>query len=51
MLFEAPRVEELRGAAMAFGKLLMPFIRKGLIEGVYGSSVVDVLPGGGIEGQ
>jgi len=42
-LLEAPRVEA-RGAATAFWKLLVPFVRKGLIEGVYGSSVGDVPP-------
>jgi hypothetical protein len=41
-LLEAPRVEA-RGAATAFLRLLVPFVRKGLIEGVYGSSV-DVPP-------
>jgi conserved oligomeric Golgi complex subunit 8 len=42
-LLEAPRVEA-RDAATAFLRLLVPFVRKGLIEGVYGSSVVDVPP-------
>jgi len=36
--------EEARGAAMAFWRLLVPFVRKGLIEGVYGSNVGDVPP-------
>ena len=44
-LLEAPRVEA-RDAAAAFLRLLVPFVRKGLIEGVYGSSVGDVPPGG-----
>ncbi len=43
MLLEAPRVE-VRGAATASWQLLVPFVRKGLIEGVYGSSVGDVPP-------
>ncbi|KAI0262642.1 Dor1-like family-domain-containing protein [Russula aff. rugulosa BPL654] len=42
-LLEAPRVEA-RDAATAFLRLLVPFVRKGLIEGVYGSSVGDVPP-------
>jgi hypothetical protein len=42
-LLEAPRVDA-RGAATAFLRLLVPFVRKGLIEGVYGSSVGDVPP-------
>ncbi|KAH9991099.1 Dor1-like family-domain-containing protein [Russula vinacea] len=42
-LLEAPR-DEARGAATAFLRLLVPFVRKGLIEGVYGSSVVNVPP-------
>ena len=42
-LLEAPRVEE-RHAAAAFLRLLVPFLRKGLIEGVYSSSVGDVPP-------
>jgi len=42
-LLSAPRVEA-RGAATAFLRLLVPFVRKGLIEGVYGSSVGDVPP-------
>ncbi|KAF8492958.1 Dor1-domain-containing protein [Russula emetica] len=47
-LLEAPRVEA-REAATAFLRLLVPFVRKGLIEGVYGSSVGDntALEGGG----
>jgi hypothetical protein len=42
-LLEAPRVEA-RDAATAFLRLLVPFVRKGLIEGVYCSSVGDVPP-------
>ncbi len=42
-LFEAPRVEA-RGAATAFLRLFVPFVRKGLIEGVYGSNIGDVPP-------
>ena len=33
-LLKAPRVEA-RGAATPFWQLLAPFVRKGLIEGVY----------------
>jgi hypothetical protein len=40
-LFEAPRTEA-RGAATAFLPLPVPFVRKELIEGVYGSSTGDV---------
>lgn len=43
-LLEAPR-EEARGAAKAFLRLLVPFVRRGLIEGVYGSDISDVPPG------
>jgi len=39
-LLEAPRLEALEAATA----LLVPFVRKGLIEGVYGSSVGDVRP-------
>jgi len=42
-LLEAPR-EEARGAAKAFVRLLVPFVRRGLIEGVYGSDLGDVPP-------
>jgi conserved oligomeric Golgi complex subunit 8 len=42
-LLEAPR-EEALGAAKAFLKLLVPFVRRGLIEGVYGSDICDVPP-------
>ncbi|KAI0290617.1 Dor1-like family-domain-containing protein [Russula brevipes] len=42
-LLEAPR-EEARGATKAFVRLLVPFVRRGLIEGVYGRSVDDVPP-------
>ena len=42
-LLEAPR-EEARGAAKAFVRLLVPFVRRGLIEGVYGSDISDVPP-------
>ena len=42
-LLEAPR-EEARGAAKAFVLLLVPFVRRGLIEGVYGSDLGDVPP-------
>ena len=42
-LLEAPRAEA-RGAATAFLQLLVPFVRKGLIEGVYGSSAEEVPP-------
>ena len=42
-LLEAPRMEA-RGAATAFLRLLVPFVRKGLIEGVYGSNVGDIPP-------
>ena len=42
-LLEAPR-SEARGAATAFLQLLVPFVRKGLIEGVYGSSAGEVPP-------
>ena len=41
-LLEAPR--EAQGAATAFLRVLVPFVRKGLIEGVYGSRVGDVPP-------
>ena len=43
-LLEGPR-EEARGAGKAFVKLLVPFVKRGLIEGVYGSDVGDVPPG------
>lgn len=43
-LLEAPR-EEARGAANAFLRLLMPFVRRGLIEGVYRSDISEVPPG------
>jgi hypothetical protein len=49
-LLEAPRDEE-RGAATAFLRLLVPFVRKGLIEGVYGSSVGNVPPSGALHWQ
>ncbi len=42
-LFDAPR-EEAREAATAFVQLLVPFVRRGLIEGVYESSEGDVMP-------
>lgn len=42
-LLDAPWVDA-RDAATAFLRLLVPFVRKGLIEGVYGSSVGDVPP-------
>ena len=42
-LLEAPR-EQARGAATAFARDLVPFVRKGLVEGVYGSSLADVPP-------
>ena len=42
-LLEAPR-EEARGAAKAFVRLLVPFVRRGLIEGVYGSDISKVPP-------
>ena len=35
---------EARGAPTAFLHLLVPFVRKGLIEGVYGSSAGEVPP-------
>jgi hypothetical protein len=43
-LLDAPR-EEARGAAKAFVRLLVPFVRRGFIEGVYGSDISDVPPG------
>jgi hypothetical protein len=43
LLLEAPK-EEARGAAEAFVRLLVPFVRRGLIEGVYGSNIGDVPP-------
>jgi hypothetical protein len=49
-LLEAPR-DEARGAAMAFLRLLVPFVRKGLIEGVYGSSVGNVPPSEALQGM
>jgi hypothetical protein len=42
-LLEAPWLEA-RDATMAFLRLSAPFVWKGLIEGVYGSSVGDVHP-------
>ncbi|KAI9509139.1 Dor1-domain-containing protein [Russula earlei] len=39
-LLDAPRVEAT-GAARAFVRLLVPFLRRGLIEGVYGYSIED----------
>ena len=42
-LLEAPRAEA-RGAAKAFLQPLVSFVRKGLIEGVYGSSAGEVPP-------
>jgi len=42
-LLEAPP-EEARGAAKAFVRLLVPFMRRGLIEGVYGSDISNVPP-------
>jgi hypothetical protein len=42
-LLEAPR-EEARGVAKAFLRLLVPFVRRGLIEGVYGCDIDDVPP-------
>jgi hypothetical protein len=42
-LLEAPR-EDARGAGKAFVRLLVPFVRKGLIEGVYGCNIADVPP-------
>ena len=41
-LFEAPR-EEARGAAKAFVQLLVPFARRGLIEGVMDPILVTYL--------
>jgi hypothetical protein len=49
-LLEAPR-EEARGATKAFVRLLVPFVRRGLIEGVYGRSVGDVPPGEELRGM
>jgi hypothetical protein len=43
-LLEGPR-DEAQGAATAFLRLLVPFVRKGLIEGVYGSRVGNMPPG------
>jgi len=42
-LLGAPR-EEARGAGKAFVRLLVPFVRRGLIEGVYGSDISKVPP-------
>jgi hypothetical protein len=42
-LLEAAR-DGARGAATAFLRLLVPFVRKGLIEGVNGSSIGNVPP-------
>ena len=42
-LLGAPR-EEAREAAKAFVRLLVPFVRRGLIEGVYGSDLGNVPP-------
>ena len=42
-LLETPQAEA-RGVATAFLQLPVPFVRKGLIEGVYGSSARDVPP-------
>ena len=42
-LLDAPR-EEARDAATAFVQLLVPFVRRGLIEGVYGSSEGVIMP-------
>jgi len=47
-LLAAPR-EEARGAAIAFMRLLVPFVRRGLIEGVYGSRIRDVPPREGLQ--
>jgi len=47
-LLAAPR-EEARGAAIAFVRLLVPFVRRGLIEGVYGSRIRDVPPDEGLQ--
>ncbi|KAH9971002.1 Dor1-like family-domain-containing protein [Lactifluus volemus] len=44
-LLEVPNPEQARGAAKVFARDLVPFVRKGLIEGVYGGpSLVDVPP-------
>ena len=47
-LLEAPR-EEARGAAKAFVRLSVPFVRRGLIEVVYGSDIRDVPPSEALE--
>ncbi|KAI9459187.1 Dor1-domain-containing protein [Lactarius psammicola] len=48
-LLDAPS-EEAHEAATAFVGLLVPFLRRGLIEGVYGSSEGDVMPSEGLQG-
>ncbi|KAH9973379.1 Dor1-like family-domain-containing protein [Russula compacta] len=44
LLGGAPPRDEARGAASAFVRLLVPFVRRGLIEGVYGRGIGDVPP-------
>jgi len=48
-LLDAPR-EEAREAATAFVQLLVPFVRRGLIEGVYGSREGDVMSSEELQG-
>ena len=47
-LLEAPPAEA-RGAVTALLQLLVPFVRKGLIEGVYESSAGEVPPSGALQ--
>ena len=47
-LLEAAR-GEVRGAAKAFVRLLVPFVRRGLIEGVFGSDISSVPPSEALE--
>ncbi|KAH9166703.1 Dor1-domain-containing protein [Lactarius sanguifluus] len=49
VLLDAPR-EEAHEAATAFVRLLVPFVRRGLIEGVYGSSEGGVMPSEELQG-
>ncbi|KAI0262301.1 Dor1-like family-domain-containing protein, partial [Gloeopeniophorella convolvens] len=42
--------DEARGAATAFVRILVPFVRRALVEGVYGTQVDDVPPSEELQG-
>lgn len=46
-----PPRDGARGAASAFVRLLVPFVRRGLVEGVYGCSIKDMPPGEVLRGM